>query len=226
MARLHDDQCLRDRLLTLSSLVSCNESFDIAIAGPVMTTTIRITAQDDQVTREPQHRRVIDTRGFLRSDGLWEIEGTLIDTKAYVLPMEDRDDMAIGEHLHHMVFTLVVDSRMVIQVAHARTLSAPYQDCGEAAEVYQELAGVRIKSGWMDEVKQRLTTVRRCTHLTEMLPILATAVFQTIWGHDIKHNPNSVTDRRSIVENSCHGYRPDGRAAGIFWSTADQPDSI
>jgi hypothetical protein len=187
-----------------------------------MTTDVRISAEDDQVTRAPQHRRVIDTQGFLRSDGLWEVEGTLIDTKAYVLPLADRPDAAIGEHLHHMVFTLVVDSNMVIQAAHARTLSAPYQDCGEAAEVYQELAGIRITSGWIGEVKRRVSTVRRCTHLTEMLPILATAAFQTMWGNDIKNNPNSVIDRRSIIENSCHGYRPGGRAANIFWSTADQ----
>lgn len=189
-----------------------------------MTMNVRISAQDDQVTREPQHRRVIDTQGFLRSDGLWEVEGTLIDTKAYVFPLADRPDAPVGEALHHMVFTLVVDSNMVIQTAHARTVAAPYQDCGQAAEVYQELAGIRIKSGWMEEVKRRVATVRRCTHLTEMLPVLATAAFQTMWGHDIKHNPNSVVDRRSIVENSCHGYRPDGRAAGIFWSTADQVD--
>lgn len=187
-----------------------------------MTTKVRISALDDQISRAPQHRRVIDTQGFLRSDGLWEIEGSLIDTKAYVLPLADRQDADVGEYLHHMVFTLVVDNKMVIRAAQARTLAAPYQDCGDAAQVYEELEGIRIRSGWMDEVKQQIATVRRCTHLTEMLPILATAAFQTIWGYDIKHNPNSVIDRRSVIENSCHGYRPDGRAANIFWSTTDQ----
>ena len=33
--------------------------------------------------REPLHRRQIDITGYIRDDGLWDIEGHLLDTKAY-----------------------------------------------------------------------------------------------------------------------------------------------
>ena len=37
----------------------------------------------DPVPREPLHTRRVECRGYRRADGLWDIEGHLVDTKAY-----------------------------------------------------------------------------------------------------------------------------------------------
>ena len=39
--------------------------------------------------REPMHRRQIDMRGYLRADGLFDIEGHLLDTKSYGFDNEE-----------------------------------------------------------------------------------------------------------------------------------------
>ncbi|MGH7035691.1 MAG: DUF2889 domain-containing protein, partial [Stellaceae bacterium] len=43
--------------------------------------------------REPIHTRQIECRGFRRADGLWDIEGHLIDTKSYAFQNEHRGEV-------------------------------------------------------------------------------------------------------------------------------------
>ena len=42
------------------------------------------------VPRQLLHRRIVQCTGYRREDGLWDIEGQLVDTKAYSFPNEDR----------------------------------------------------------------------------------------------------------------------------------------
>ena len=53
------------------------------------------------VGRKPMHTRTVQCRGYLRDDGLWDIEGHLVDTKPYDIPSEDRGGtIPAGEPLH------------------------------------------------------------------------------------------------------------------------------
>src|SRR6185437_10129463 len=52
--------------------------------------------------REPIHRRQIECRGYRRADGLWDIEGHLIDIKSYAFQNEHRGEVAAGEPIHEM----------------------------------------------------------------------------------------------------------------------------
>ena len=36
------------------------------------------------------HTRTVECRGYLRDDGLWDIEGHMTDTKPFDIPNEDR----------------------------------------------------------------------------------------------------------------------------------------
>ena len=40
--------------------------------------------------RQLLHKRVVQCWGYRREDGLWDIEGRLVDTKTYPFPNEDR----------------------------------------------------------------------------------------------------------------------------------------
>src|SRR5919205_434620 len=66
------------------------------------------------VERQPMHSREIRCQGFLRGDGLWDIEAHLVDTKPYDMPNADRPHgkIAAGEHLHEMWIRLTVDSEL------------------------------------------------------------------------------------------------------------------
>ena len=50
--------------------------------------------------REPLHTRRVECRGYRRTDGLWDIEGHLVDTKAYPFANSFRGELTPGEPLH------------------------------------------------------------------------------------------------------------------------------
>ncbi|MDJ0741632.1 MAG: DUF2889 domain-containing protein, partial [Gammaproteobacteria bacterium] len=52
--------------------------------------------------RELVHTRRIECRGYRRDDGLWDIEGSLIDTRTSEMQTFGRGRIAPGEHLHEM----------------------------------------------------------------------------------------------------------------------------
>ncbi|MFK4751636.1 MULTISPECIES: DUF2889 domain-containing protein [Oceanospirillaceae] len=181
-----------------------------------------MTEEASPVTRTPLHRRQIDVQGYLRSDGLWEVEGTLLDTKGYEANLPDRGCLIIGDALHDMTLTLVVDDRLVIREVRAAMRATPYQDCHGAAPRYDLLVGMKIRSGWINDVKETLGRQHACTHLTELLPVLATAAFQTLQGYRLEFQTGFADSpaNRKRMDNTCYGYRDGGRADTLVWNTA------
>ena len=66
------------------------------------------------VDRELVHDRTIVCRGWRRSDGNWDIEGHLVDTKTYGFPNEFRGQVQAGEPIHDMWLRLTIDADMTI----------------------------------------------------------------------------------------------------------------
>lgn len=77
--------------------------------------------------RRPLHRRNIDVQGYLRDDGLWEVEGVLQDTKGYDISSKDRGTIPTGDFLHHL--SLVFDSDFRIVDVRCSMMDTPYKDC-------------------------------------------------------------------------------------------------
>ena len=72
--------------------------------------------------RTLMHNRAIECRGYQREDGLWDIEGHLVDTKTY--PTSARDTGRArqpGEPVHNMWLRLTIDLDMKIHSAEAAT---------------------------------------------------------------------------------------------------------
>lgn len=186
-----------------------------------------MTMESGTLKRTQIHNRNIDVKGFLREDGLWEVEATLADTKSHPINLPDRGEIAVGDHLHFMVLTLVVDDGLLIKEVRASMVDTPHQDCPGAAPQYQALVGVRIGRGWLDEAKAAIGRVSGCTHLTELLPVLATAAIQTINGYKLQHveGHGRSEQYKQRMLNSCYGFREDGRAVTRYWpdhSTSDE----
>ena len=126
----------------------------------------------DKPTRERLHTRVITVEGFRRSDGLYEIEGRLRDSKTYefVSPGVQR---AAGAPIHEMSMRLVVDSKMLISQADALSLAAPTQFCKPIAGAYSSLVGMSMTQGFTRALRERFGGVAGCTHHTELLRTMA-----------------------------------------------------
>lgn len=57
------------------------------------------------------HTRDVRSRGFLRDDGLWDIEGELLDEKTYTYADRDRGALPAGVPMHHMPHARAPDCR-------------------------------------------------------------------------------------------------------------------
>jgi hypothetical protein len=153
-------------------------------------------------TRRLAHTRQIVCTGYVRSDGLFDIEGRMIDTRA------DHADLLFkqvpaGEAVHAMCVIVTIDDKRVIRRIEARTDSAPTPYCAEINQAYARLEGVMIGGGFMKEVKARLGGAAGCTHLTELLGPIATTAIQTLMGVGKTRDVSSMLD-------SCHAWRADG----------------
>ena len=144
------------------------------------------------------HHRRIDCRGYLRDDGMWDIEGHLVDTKPYDLPNPDRGGtIRAGEHLHEMWIRLTVDTDLLVHEVEAKTDFGPYSVCGDITDNFRALVGLRIAAGWTQKTRELLGGVKGCTHLVELLGPGATTAFQP----STRLAPNARAGRRAKPEN-------------------------
>ena len=169
------------------------------------------------VEREPIHRRVVECRGYRRSDGLWDIEGHITDTKAYAFPNQFRGQIRAGEPLHEMWIRLTIDDEMLIHGVEAVTDAGPYAVCPAITPKFAALAGLKIGPGWTRAVRERLGGVKGCTHLVELLGPVATVAYQTLVAKRMKRLEETPADKRPSVIDTCHAYASDGEVVRQRW---------
>lgn len=165
------------------------------------------------------HTREIVCRGYLRDDGLWDIEGSIVDSKTYSFDNVDRNGVAAGEPVHSMRVRLTIDDDLVVQSAEASTEAGPHRMCGDITSSYAALKGLRIKAGWRRAVMERVGGVAGCTHIGDLLmgPLAVTA-YQTVRTH-LKGKPEKPYDPnvRPAVMNTCHALSSDSPYAKRRW---------
>src|SRR5690242_8111148 len=130
--------------------------------------------------RELLHSRDIVLRGYCRTDGLYDIEAQLTDTKSYGSPNRDRGYIEAGEPIHGMWLRLTIDEERRIVACEAASDYTPYSICPAAAPNFTRLEGLQIKPGFLKEAASRVGGAVGCTHIRELLQQVATTAYQTI----------------------------------------------
>lgn len=167
---------------------------------------------DSTARREPIHRRTIEIVGYLREDGLYDIEGRLLDRKDVEFPVGGRM-RSPGEPVHEMWLRITVDRELRIVDAQAATDAMPYEgQCDRITPDYSKLIGLSIGPGYLRHVKERLGGLRGCTHITELAGSLATAAFQTFAGQGLLS-----PDRTPPQLDRCHALDARGEVVGRFY---------
>ena len=177
---------------------------------------VHVTSLSPAVPREAVHKRQINCNGFVRADGLYDIEAELTDHKTYDFPSDFRGTVTPDLAVHHMVLRITIDRDRVIQHAEAITITGPYAICPTANAVFDNLVGLQIGPGWRRKVQAAIGGRHGCTHITELLGPVATIAYQTIYGQDARERriKSNFTDadkqnERSHLANSCVGYADD-----------------
>ena len=176
---------------------------------------------------KPSKRKLLHTRnvkctGYLRDDGLMDIEGHLIDTKSYDFPNHDRGGhIPTGEALHDISARITLDESLTIKAAEACMDETPYHYCKEIAPVFSGIVGIQIGAGWMGKIREIIGGTKGCTHIYELLGPMATTAFQTrvsISGPDqLPVDGQPARKNAPVYINSCHSYAKDGPIIKLYW---------
>ncbi len=178
----------------------------------------------DDVKREELHFRRIDMRGYSRSDGLYEVEGRVVDHKPYdMAPLDGGRATLANEAIHDMGVRLVFDADMFVRGIQTFTNSAPYQACPEGGRSLQSLVGVRMVSGWSKEVRSRLGGASTCTHLMELLIPLGTVAFQSLSALARTRPERVDADGRPVKIDSCYAYGAERELVRLRWPQFYRP---
>lgn len=133
------------------------------------------------VARRPIHTRRTSFEGFLREDGLWDLDCTLSDTKADPIRMRERGELPAGEPVHLLRVRLTVDDNLTIRAVQTGAVATPFNECLVAADApMQKLVGLTMGPGWRKAIEGAIGGVAGCTHLRELVFNAATAAFQMI----------------------------------------------
>ena len=163
--------------------------------------------------RELLHTRTIECRGYLRADGMWDIDGWMTDIKTYNFPNHDRIEIKAGEPLHGMGLRLTVDDTLTIRDCVAVTDFSPFTLCGNITPNFKALIGLRITQGLTKNVQERLGGTQGCTHLVELIKPIATTAFQTLVGKRMGKLSAALKSgpiKRPPILDTCHAWAQDG----------------
>lgn len=172
----------------------------------------------ESAPRKLAHTRVVTCQGYQRDDGLWDIEGRIVDTKPYRFRNRDRGGwIEADEALHDMWIRLTINFDLEVVDVDAVIDHSPYEYCKSVSAIARNLIGLKIAPGWTRKSKQAMGANRGCTHLTELLGPIATTAIQTIASARSRREDNQVGRRSNVFLESCHTYASDSPVVRLHW---------
>ncbi|KFC67907.1 MULTISPECIES: DUF2889 domain-containing protein [unclassified Massilia] len=175
------------------------------------------------VSRSLRHTRAITVEAYARDDGLWDLDASIRDVKTrdISLPSGDRPG---GMPVHDLKLRVTIDRKLTIVDAEAASDSVPYPGfCETIGPAYKKLVGLSLMNHFRLHLKDRLSGVLGCTHLTELAQVLPTAalqayaddVFDDRGGADADANKSAA--ERPFELDRCHALRSDGPAVATYY---------
>jgi hypothetical protein len=141
---------LRDPQLTSARTAAC-------VAADLTGITAMPTPENNQEkARRLLHRRAIDCDGYLREDGLWEVEARLVDTKTFLQRDQFRGDLPPGSPVHDIRLRLAVDDSLTVREAETNMAATPYPTCIEVDGILRRLVGEQIGRGFRETVRRKI----------------------------------------------------------------------
>lgn len=173
------------------------------------------------LNRKKHHTRKIVSEGYERDDGLWEVEARMTDAKTYAFQNEWRGEITPDQFLHDISVRLVLDDHFEIKDIHASIDSSPFQLCPQITDNFKSLIGLKLTKGFRKQALVRIGGRHGCTHIVELLPVLATTAFQSIYPiivarRGMKFEDADVAERPFLL-NSCHIFADDGEMVRTKW---------
>jgi len=172
----------------------------------------------ESAARKLAHTRVVTCRGYERDDGLWDIEGRIVDTKPYRFQNRDRGGwIEADEALHDMSIRLTINLDLEVLDADAVIDFSPYNYCKAVAPIARNLIGLKIAPGFTQKSKRAMGANLGCTHLTELLGPVATTAIQTIASARSRAQEKEQKSQTPAFLDTCHTYASDSPVVKLHW---------
>ncbi|HEY0490261.1 MAG TPA: DUF2889 domain-containing protein [Telluria sp.] len=172
------------------------------------------------VPRALRHTRAIKVEAFKRDDGLWDLDARITDVKESDVTLASGVRTG-GTPLHDLSLRITIDLELNIVDAEAASDAVPYPGyCDVIGPAYKQLIGLSLMKGFRAGLKERLSGVLGCTHLTELAQVLPTAAIQAYANDVIKTRDGAGDDllpNRPFQIDKCHGLRADGPAVAKYY---------
>ena len=169
--------------------------------------------------RRHVHTRRVQVEGYLRDDGLWDVEASLIDDKPYAYDDFERGRRQPGEPVHKMSIRLTVDDQLVVRDAAAAMDDVPYPTCHDVPPRVEALIGMKLGGGWRNAVRERIAKRQACTHLMELIGPAITTLFQSMSAKSFEDASGSrkAPAQKPYFIDGCWSWRSDGPALKKFF---------
>ena len=167
-------------------------------------------------SRQLLHNRNIQLACYEREDGLFDVEGHLVDTKPFDLVLSAARRKNAGAPIHDMRLRLTFDDKMTIVDAEGVMDVPAHEFCNGALPSYKALVGLRIRSGWVRDALKRIQRSDGCTHMSEMFTEIGTTALQGMYGRANRNQRSGITANHKmapVLENTCFGWRSGGPIA-------------
>lgn len=161
------------------------------------------------VSRSSQHERRINGQGFLRDDGLWDIDVTLTDHKTYAFDNQDFGSIEANQPYHSMALRMTVDESLLVISIEAHIDASPYRICPQVSDNFKRLEGERIGRGWGKRVKELVGRTEGCRHLRDMLDTAVVVAFQTILARRVEDVASDSNEKPPHLDQ-CFALATDG----------------
>lgn len=128
-----------------------------------------------------------------------------------------------GMPVHDMRVRMTIDQTLTIREMEAVSDAMPYPgECDGITPAYKKLIGMKIEAGFRLRVLQMMGGVKGCSHLTEIVCVMASGAIQTLAGQlPSWHDP----DKRPFQINGCHALVDTGEAVRKYYPRWHRPRS-
>jgi hypothetical protein len=168
-------------------------------------------------SRKLRHTRAITVEAFARDDGLWDLDACIRDIKTHDIDLPSGHRPG-GLPVHDLKLRITIDHEMVITNAEASSDAVPYPGyCDTIAPAYKELVGLSLLKHFRLHLKDRLSGVLGCTHLTELAQVLPTAAIQAFADDAMENRAAAHPAERPYELDRCHALRTDGPAVARYY---------
>lgn len=169
--------------------------------------------------RDPIQTRQIEISSFRRRDGLWDVEGRLVDVAAVPIKNYTGGVIEAGKPVHDMRLRLTLDDAVEIVGVDVSMDAHPYPLCPGIVPAYQKLKGEKIGPGWNRLIRGLFGGAGGCVHVVDLLGLVGTIGFKSVIresGQDDAAPADRVDDKPYQV-NSCHALASDGAIVRDRW---------